>query len=75
MPGGDRVFTFVVRVVESSSGDVRAVVERVKTGRKQQARTIDSIGPTIAAMTLEESSGLDATGDPTGMIDPQGGAR
>jgi hypothetical protein len=65
MPGGDRVFTFVVRVVESSTGDLRAVVERVKTGRKQQVRTIDSIGHTIAAMALEESRGLDATGDQT----------
>jgi len=65
MPGADRVFTFVVRVVESSTGDLRAVVERVKTGRKQQVRTVDSIGQTIAAMALEESRGLDATGDQT----------
>ena len=60
----DRVFTFVVRLVESSTGDLRAVVERVKTGRKQQVLTVDRIGQTIAAMALEESRGPDTTGDP-----------
>lgn len=78
MPGADRILTFVVRVVASSTGDLRAVVERVSTGRKEQVLTVDSIGRAIAAMALEEQlaqpsggvHGADTTGDPAGMIDP-----
>ena len=78
MPGADRILTFVVRVVTSSSGDLRAVVERVSTGRKEQVLTVDSIGRAILAMTLEEEPpmtlggvhGADTTGDRAEMIDP-----
>ena len=85
MPSADRILTFVVRVVESSTGSLRAVVERVSTGRKEQVQTIDSIGRAIAAMAREEeppmtlegkvapppggSDGADTTGDPAGLID------
>jgi hypothetical protein len=52
----DRVLTFVVRVVESRTGTLCAVVERVKTGRKEQVRTVEGIGRVIAAMALEEEA-------------------
>jgi len=52
MPDADRVLTFVVRVVESGTRGLRAVVERVKTGRKEQASTMEDIGRVIAAMAL-----------------------
>src|SRR5439155_1006392 len=52
MPDANRVLTFVVRVVQSGTGGLRAVVERVKTGRKEQASTMEDIGRVIAAMTL-----------------------
>ena len=39
MPSADRILTFVVRVVASSTGDLRAVVERVSAGRKDQVLT------------------------------------
>lgn len=45
----ERIVTFVVRVIESSSG-VHAVVERVKTGRKERVDTIEAVGRVIAAM-------------------------
>ena len=50
-PAIERSVTFVVRVVESSAG-VHAVIERVRTGRKQRVDRIDAIGPAIAAMAL-----------------------
>src|SRR5205823_13210010 len=52
MPDANRVLTFVVRVVQSGSGGLRAVVERVKTGRKEQASTMEDIGRVIAVMAL-----------------------
>jgi hypothetical protein len=54
MTAADRILTFVVRIVASSTGDLRAVVERVSTGRKQQVQTVEGIGRAIAAMALEE---------------------
>ncbi|HEY7521477.1 MAG TPA: hypothetical protein VIE36_24570 [Methylomirabilota bacterium] len=54
MAAAERILTFVVRVVESSTGDLRAVIERVSTGRKQQVQTVEGIGLAIAAMALEE---------------------
>jgi hypothetical protein len=64
MPSTDRVLTFVVRVTASSTGDLRAVVERVSTGRKQQVQTVDSIGRAIAAMVLEEEPPMTIEGRP-----------
>jgi NAD(P)-dependent dehydrogenase (short-subunit alcohol dehydrogenase family) len=54
----DQVLTFVVRVVESEPGSFRAVIERVKTGRKEQARTIEGIGRVIADMALAEEAAM-----------------
>lgn len=64
MPGTDRIITFVVRVVASSTGDLRAVVERVSTGRKEQVQTVDRIGQAIAAMALEEEPPMTLDGKP-----------
>src|SRR5881296_4566412 len=58
MPDADRVLTFVVRVVESGTRGLRAVVERVKTGRKEQASTMEDIGRVIAAMALGEEAAM-----------------
>ena len=55
MPVAERIATFVVRVVESPVG-VHAVVERVKTGRKQRVESFEGIGRVIATMV----SGQDA---------------
>lgn len=55
MTTAERILTFVVRVVASSTGELRAVIERVSTGRKQQVHTGESIGLAIAAMALEEA--------------------
>jgi hypothetical protein len=55
MTTAERILTFVVRVVASSTGELRAVIERVSTGRKQQVQTVESIGLAIAAMALEEA--------------------
>lgn len=45
--------TFIVRVVETGAA-FRAVVERVKTGRKEQVTAAEEIGRAIAAMSLQE---------------------
>ena len=45
--------TFIVRVVEVGAG-FRAVVERVKTGRKEQVTAEEGIARVIVAMALEE---------------------
>lgn len=52
-PATERIVTFVVRVVETPAG-VHAVVERVKTGRKQRVESIEDIGRVIASMALVE---------------------
>jgi len=62
MPDAERVLTFVVRVVESGTGGLRAVVERVKTGRKEQASTTEDIGRVIAAMALGEEAAMTLKG-------------
>jgi hypothetical protein len=55
MPAAERVVTFVVRVVESPGG-VHAVVERVRSGRKQRVESIEGIGHVIAAMVFAEDA-------------------
>jgi hypothetical protein len=65
MTGTNRILTFIVRVVESSTGDLRAVIERVSTGRKEQVQTVEGIGLAIAAMALDE-----VPREPTEPIDP-----
>ncbi len=62
MPDANRVLTFVVRVVQSGTGGLRAVVERVKTGRKEQASTMEDIGRVIAAMALGEEAAMTLKG-------------
>ena len=53
--------TFVVRVAETGAG-FRAVVERVRTGHKQQVHTAEGIGRTIAAMVLGEERAMALNG-------------
>ncbi len=53
--------TFIVRVVETGAG-FRAIVERVKTGRKEQVHTAEAIGRAIAAMTLTEEGDMELKG-------------
>jgi NAD(P)-dependent dehydrogenase (short-subunit alcohol dehydrogenase family) len=50
MGEADDVTTFVVRVFGADAGCRRAVVERVRTGRKEQVGTVEEIGRVIAAM-------------------------
>ena len=45
--------SFIVRVAGAGAG-FRAVVERVKTGRKEQVNTAEDLGRTIARMALEK---------------------
>ena len=53
--------TFIVRVVESGRG-FRALVERVKTGRKEEVATAEDIGRVIAAMTERELQAMTLKG-------------
>ena len=53
--------SFIVRVVETGAG-FRAVVERVKTGRKEQAHTAEDLGRTIARMALEKERDMALVG-------------
>src|SRR5262249_37316425 len=53
--------TFIVRVVETGAG-FRAVIERVKTGRKEQVETAEGLGHAIAAMALGEERSMALNG-------------
>jgi enoyl-[acyl-carrier protein] reductase III len=53
--------TFIVRMVEGGAG-FRAVVERVKTGRKEQVTAAEGIGRAITAMSLEEEQRMSLKG-------------
>jgi hypothetical protein len=55
MDGAARRVTFVVRIVQEDAGRMRAVVERVQTGRKAHASTTEDIGRVIAAMLTQEA--------------------
>jgi len=50
MDDADDVAIFVVRISGSSTGRIRGVVERVKTGRKAPVHAMGDIGRVIAAM-------------------------
>ena len=54
-----RIVTFVVRVVESPAGR-HALVELVRTGRKERVDTVEDVGGVIAAMALTQESRHDA---------------
>jgi enoyl-[acyl-carrier protein] reductase III len=51
------MMTFIVRVVGTGAG-FRAVVERVRTGRKEQVTTAEGLGRAIAAMALGEERAM-----------------
>lgn len=52
MESVEEAITFIVRIASSGPGRLRGVVERVRTGRKQQVHTVEDIGRVIAAMAL-----------------------
>ncbi|HKB25369.1 MAG TPA: SDR family oxidoreductase [Methylomirabilota bacterium] len=56
----EKGMTFIVRITDAGAGGLRGVVERVRTGRKEQVHTVEDIGRVIAAMALgkEETMSL-----------------
>ena len=42
--------TFIVRVSQDAGGGVRGIVERARTGEKQQFHGVEAISPLIARM-------------------------
>jgi len=63
MGGAARLATFVVRVFGVGSGRVRAVVEQVRTGRKEQVDAIEDIGHVVATMVAENEQADRGGGD------------
>ena len=57
--------SFIVRVSVDEDGRLVGVVERVKTGRKEQVRDAHDIGRVIAAMARSEPMAK-TDGDPGG---------
>jgi hypothetical protein len=51
---GPRRSTFVVRVDRDDHGNVRGVIERVRTGEKEWFRGLEAIGAVIARMMEAE---------------------
>jgi hypothetical protein len=49
--------SFIVRVERTDLGDVRGVVERVRTGAKESFRGVEAIGAVIARMMEAEGAG------------------
>src|SRR5712692_2117579 len=58
----EEAITFIVRIASSGAGRLRGVVERVRTGRKEQVHTTEDIGRVIAAMVLQEGSKMTLKG-------------
>src|SRR5258708_31138696 len=56
----EKGMTFIVRITDAGAGGLRGVVERVRTGRKEQVHTVEDIGRVIAAVALgkEETMSL-----------------
>lgn len=54
--------TFVVRIAGAGAGRLRGVVERVRTGRKQQVHTVEDVSRVIAAMALGEEAAMSLRG-------------
>jgi hypothetical protein len=51
---GPRRNSFIVRVEQDDTGNVRGVIERVGTGEKEPFRHLDAIGDLIARMVVVE---------------------
>jgi len=47
--------TFIVRVTRDERGHVSGIVERVRTGEKEQFREVEALGALIARMVKESS--------------------
>lgn len=54
--------TFIVRVAADGPGRLRGIVERVRTGGKQQVRTVEDIGRVIAAVLRKEETSMSLQG-------------
>jgi hypothetical protein len=48
--------TFIVRIFVDEKGGVSGVVERVRTGRKEQIRSVEDIGRLIAVIVAREKA-------------------
>lgn len=48
----DGPITFIVRVSKDDTGRLTGIVERVKTGKKEQFHTVEAISQVIARMVL-----------------------
>jgi hypothetical protein len=44
------LMTFIVRIFVDEGGDIRGVVEQVRTGRKEPILAVEDIGRVIAVM-------------------------
>jgi NAD(P)-dependent dehydrogenase (short-subunit alcohol dehydrogenase family) len=62
MGDADDVAIFVVRISGSSTGRIRGVVERVKTGRKAPVHAMGDIGRVIAAMVSGKEASMSLKG-------------
>ena len=62
MERAENAMTFIVRIAAGGPGRLRGVVERVRTGRKEQVHTAEDIGRVIAAMALGEEEAMSLRG-------------
>jgi hypothetical protein len=49
--------TFIVRLTRDERGHLSGIVERVRTGEKEQFREVEALGVLIAQMVKESSPG------------------
>src|SRR5688572_13565310 len=54
--------TFIVRIAAAGPGRLRAVVERVRTGCKEQVHTVEDIARVIAAVLRGEDKAMSLHG-------------
>ena len=52
----DGPISFIVRISVDEAGAVGGVVERVRTGQKEQVHSVDEIGHVIASMIAEQKA-------------------
>ena len=54
MENAEAAITFIVRIASSGAGRLRGVVERVRTGRKEQVHTTE---PSLRSTTVSSAGG------------------
>jgi NAD(P)-dependent dehydrogenase (short-subunit alcohol dehydrogenase family) len=62
MKRAEATITFVVRLASAGPGRLLGVVERVRTGRKEQVHSVEDIGRVIAAVLREEGRPMSLQG-------------